>query len=296
MTEITEDIPFKKLIEEALDSSEARYRTIFEATGTATFTVDEDGVIWLVNMEFEKLSGYSKAEIEGKMRWMDFIPEQDRERMMRYHVLRRKDPDAAPRRYEATFMGRDGGIKDILVTVAMVPRSNRSIGSFLDITERNRMDAALCRREKELDEQSQHLEAINTALRVLLKKREEDKKEFEEKILSNMKELVLPYLEKLKKTHLDQTQKLYVDILEANVGKIVSPFLQNLSSKFVGLSPMEIQVANLIKEGKGTKEIAELLCISENTVLSHRYHLRTKLRIKGKSISLRSYLKTLVIQ
>jgi DNA-binding CsgD family transcriptional regulator len=136
-------------------------------------------------------------------------------------------------------------------------------------------------------------EELNTALRVLLKKREEDKTDLEEKVLSNVKDLVLPYLEKLKNTSLDANQKVYVGILESNLLDIISPFSHRLSSKYLGLTPTQIQVANLVKGGKATKEIAQLMHLSPRTVECHRENIRKRLGIKNTKANLRTYLSSI---
>jgi len=84
-----------------------------------------------------------------------------------------------------------------------------------------------------------------------------------------------------------------VGILESNMKEIVSPFVTKLSSRFLSLTPTEIRVASLIKDGKTSKEIASLIHASENTVRSHRFHIRSKLGIKNKKVNLRSYLQSL---
>ena len=151
----------------------------------------------------------------------------------------------------------------------------------------------LRKREIELEEQPKDLKETKSALRVLLKQREEDKKEFENNVVSNMKQLVFPHLEALKKTVLNEEQTTLVDLLESNLNKIISPFASKLSSEFISLSPKEIQIADLVKEGKTNKEIAGLLCLSKNTILFHRYNLRAKLGLRNKKINLRSYLQSL---
>jgi len=137
------------------------------------------------------------------------------------------------------------------------------------------------------------LEETNTALKVLLKRRDEDKTEYEEKVLLNVKELVVPYLEKLNKSGLDETQKAYAGILESNLNDIISPFSQRLSSKFLNFTPTEIQVANLLKQGKTNKEIGEVLNSSPRTVAFHRENIRKKLGLKNKKTNLKSYLLSL---
>ena len=111
-----------------------------------------------------------------------------------------------------------------------------------------------------------NLEEPNTALRVLLKRREEDKAELEEKVLFNVRELVMPLLEKLERTGLDKRQKVYVSSLESNLTDIISPFSRRLSSLHLDFTPTEMEVANLVKYGKTTKEIAELLNLSGRTI------------------------------
>jgi DNA-binding CsgD family transcriptional regulator len=85
----------------------------------------------------------------------------------------------------------------------------------------------------------------------------------------------------------------YLSEIELQLGDIASSFIKELSSEFIGLSPSEIQVASMIKEGKSSKEIARILNISVNTVLSHRYYIRIKTGLKGKKKNLRSYLQTM---
>jgi len=159
--EVTGDIAFAlhslelgekyKQAVENLKTSADKYRILFETTGTATVIIEEDTTISVANTEFEKLSGYSKEEIEGKKSWADFVAEKDTlERMKEYHTLRRVNPDAAPKNYEFKFMDKKGVVKDILATWAMIPRTKKSIGSFLDITELKRAEKALRESEQRL--------------------------------------------------------------------------------------------------------------------------------------------------
>jgi len=120
-----------------LAESEKRYRSTFENTGTATVIIEPDTTISLANLEFEKLSGYARNEIEGRMKWTEFVWKPDLERMREYHGQRRQDPNAAPRRYEFRFIDRIGKIKDIFLTIDMIPGTGKSVASLLDITKKN---------------------------------------------------------------------------------------------------------------------------------------------------------------
>jgi DNA-binding NarL/FixJ family response regulator len=161
------------------------------------------------------------------------------------------------------------------------------------IIERKRSDQALRKREEDLELKKNSLEETNTALRVLLKRREEDKTEIEEKVLSNVKELVIPYLEKLKKKDLGARDNAYLDVLESNLNDITSSFSVKLTSKYHNLTPTEIKIANLIKHGNTTKEVAELLALSCKTIETHRENIRKKLGITNKKTNLRTHLLTL---
>ena len=109
----------------------------------------------------------------------------------------------------------------------------------------------------------------------------------------NVKELVLPYLKKLKMSRLDDRQKTMANILESNLNGIISPFLHTLSAKYSSLTPREIRVASLVREGKTTKEIAKLLITSTDTIDFHRKNIRRKLGLQNTKSNLRSYLLSL---
>ncbi len=162
-----------------------------------------------------------------------------------------------------------------------------------EIEDRKLVEKALLQKEDELNLKSLNLEEANTALKVLLKRGEQDKNELEEKVISNIKELALPYLVKLKSSNLNDKQMTYLQLLESNLNDIISPFLQKLSSQYLNLTPTEIQVANLVREGKSTKDISDLLNISKRAIEFHRNNIRDKLGLKKAKANLRSYLLSL---
>ncbi len=141
-----------------------------------------------------------------------------------------------------------------------------------------------------LKNKTRNLEEMNTALKVLLKKRDEDRIELEEKIMFNIKELIEPYLEKLKNSSLNERQMNYMNILESNIADISSPFIREMTARYLKLTPTEIKVANLVKQGKTSKEIARLLNLSPRTVETHRNNVRKKIGITNKKGNLRTFL------
>jgi DNA-binding CsgD family transcriptional regulator len=166
----------------------------------------------------------------------------------------------------------------------------RVVVSHEEITELKLTEEALRKSREALEEQKQSLEEANIALKVLLKQREDDKLELEKKVLSNVKELVLPYVEKLKHSRLRPKDKTLAEIIETHLNDIISPLLQKFSHAKILLTPQEMQVASLVKDGRTSKEIADILNVSEATINFHRKNLRDKFGIKGKQANLRSYL------
>ena len=143
-----QDITDLKRIENRLKESEAFYRTLFENTGTASIIVDEDTIILMANAQFESFSGYSKEEVEGKMSWKEMVLKEDLEMMEKYHYMRRNDMETPPENYEAQLIDKEGNIRIVLINVAMIPGTKRSIASLLDLTERKEIEKELADSER----------------------------------------------------------------------------------------------------------------------------------------------------
>jgi DNA-binding CsgD family transcriptional regulator len=170
------------------------------------------------------------------------------------------------------------------------PGPVRVVVSHEEITALKLAEEALKKSQEELFEQKQSLEEANIALKVLLKQREEDKLELEKKVLTNVKDLVLPYVEKLKNSQLRPRDKTLVEIVEAHLNDVISPLLQHFANAKILLTPQEMHVASLVRDGKTSKEIAGILNVSETTVNFHRKNLRVKFGLTNQRTNLRSYL------
>ena len=303
---VVRDISHRKLAEEALRKSQERFSDIIDFLPDATFVIDRAGKVIAWNRGIEEMTGVRHRDILGKGDYLYGVPFYGKPRPILIDLVIKNEPDFI-KAYNITDRKGNSLCAEVFASCIYHGRGAHlwgsastlfnaagnligAIESIRDITGRKTLESELRDREAELEERTVQLEAINMALSVLLKRREEDKKDLEESILTNVKEMVLPSLERLKKSRLDDRQKLFLDILESHLNEITEPFLKHLSTKFIHLTPMEIQVANFVKQGKTSKEIAEVLGISEKTIMVHRHNLRTKLGIENKKVNLRSYL------
>lgn len=173
----------------------------------------------------------------------------------------------------------------------------RFTGTQCDINDRKQAEHALKiayeTLEKKFREQTAELEEINTAFKVLFQKRKKEKQDIEEKILANFKFRVSPTLDLLKKNLFQKKEYPKVELLEFEIKDIVSCFAKDLSQSLAGLTPTEIQIASMIKQGKSNKDMSALLCRSTHTIANHRESIRKKLGLKNQKINLRSYLTAL---
>jgi DNA-binding CsgD family transcriptional regulator len=169
----------------------------------------------------------------------------------------------------------------------------KAIVTHENITPIMEMQEALKEKEVELLQEREKLEETNTALRVLLRQRDEDRTRLEETVYNNVDRLVLPYIEKLLQGKLSDKHRTLAEIADNNLRDIVSPFLRTLSTLGLLLTPQEIEVANLVRNGRSSKEIADIMSLSVAGVDFHRKRLRQKLGLANTKKNLRSFLLTL---
>jgi PAS domain S-box-containing protein len=331
INELTKEANELRQVEKGLQESEERFRIMVENANEA-IAIIQDGVIKYGNPKVVERSGFTPDRF-ASMSFLDFIHPDDKaialdrsNRRMKGEpvsdniVYKLVDKDGKPywdyvRFVEIVWDGKpalmvlmiditelkeaEEALKEARVKLeqrvnertADLEKANELLGQ--EIEERKKVEFALRESEKELKLKTNNLEEVNTALKVLLKRREKDKIELEEKVLLNIKELVEPYLVKLTGSRLNEQQKTYASIVKSNLKDIISPFIHSLTSRYLNLTPSEVQVANLIKQGKNTKEIAKLLNLSDRTVKFHRENIRKKIGIKNSKANLRTHLISL---
>jgi PAS domain S-box-containing protein len=326
---VRKELAEKKLTEETLRGSEERYRLLLKSSPDPIVVYTMNGMAVYVNPAFEQTFGFSSEEVSGKpIDFVPDESRQETKKAIESMIRGKKielfetkrltkegrvlDVQISSTIYKNND-GRPAGNIVILRDISAQKRTEKELKKYRDhledrveertaelaktntqlkqeVEERKRAEKTLKKREVELKAQSHHLEEVNTALKVLLKQRESDKKETGENVLSNVKELISPYVKRLRTSRLNTNQQTLIDILESNLNNIISPFISKMSSKYFNLTSMEIKVANLVKDGKTNKEIADLLYLSKNTIMFHRHNIRSKLQLKNKKINLRSHL------
>jgi len=286
----------------AIQETNSTLAAIVESSDDAIIGKSLDGTILTWNRGAERIYGYTVREAIGRNISI-LVPEALHDEAAA--ILGKIRNAELIDHYESIRKTKDGRQIHVSLTVSPIQdASGKIIGASSiarDITERKRMEEALNRAYEELEmrvqertielaEKSTRLEEINTALRVLLKQREDDRKELGESILANVRNLIVPYIERLKGGNLGRTHSTLVEIIDTNLSEITSSFCRTLSMQHAALTPTEMRIAGFIKDGKTTEMIAEILCISDKTVACHRANIRKKLGLQGERNNLRSYL------
>jgi PAS domain S-box-containing protein len=296
---------YKARMQQRLKKSESMFNAMLQAIGDHVNMMDKDlNLIW-ANDATKAAFG---NDIIGKKCYTVFHHRKKPCNPYPCHTIRTFRTGEV--HHQETTVAKNGGQKFTYYCTSNVAlrdgsgQPNAVIEVCQDISEhtrlkrelqesRDQLERKVIERTRELETKTKRLEEVNTALKVLLNKRQEDKKELEENVLTNVKGLILPYIDKMNKTRLNEQQKTFIDIIETNIEEIVSPFYKQLTLRYCSLTPTELNITNLIKDGNTTKQIAKILNISPKTVDTHRKNIRRKIGIENKKINLRSHLLNL---
>ena len=144
---------------------------------------------------------------------------------------------------------------------------------------------------KQLSLERKALQESNAALRTVLTRIEEEKNEIYRDIKTNVDKIIMPILIAMS-LELPQTQSKYIEMLKTNLEEITSQFVSRLSGSYHSLTPTEITICNMIRNGMRTKEIAQIRGVSMATINRHRENIRRKLKITNDDVNLATYLQS----
>ncbi len=288
------DVTGLKEAEEQLKESESKWKAISKNSPAHIMLLNSELKIRFINRTVLDLT---PEEVIGKP-ITDFVPASFHKDAI--NCCNRVWQTGKSDSYSTQYVTKEGEIKYYDVWIGPIWKNKKIeglISSSIDVTDYRQVEEALTKAHDELGSKVElrttELKETNNALTILLRRSQEDKIELEEKILSNMKGLILPFINRLKNSSLDNEQMSFLNTIESNLNNLVSPFSRILSSKYSILTPREIQIASLIREGKSSKEIAELIASNKNAVEFHRTNLRKKLGLRKKKKNLRSYLMSI---
>jgi PAS domain S-box-containing protein len=302
---IDRDITNRKQTEEALRKSEERYRSLAENSRVGIWQTTLDGYIIYMNPAMRQMLEIENPEELHGETYGSFFDERNRKIIERNLAKRIRGISST---YEVELIGKKGTKRNVMISGSPIffseNKIHSSISTFTDITDKKRAERALMKarneleqrvkkRTRELEIKTQNLEETNIAMKVLLKKREEDRKDIEYNVLTNVRKLIAPYFDRIRKTKLKSQQNAFLNIIESNLQEITSQFARKISMKELNLTPTEIHVANMIRHGNSSKEIAGIMNVSKCTVAAHRRNIRKKIGLVQKRVNLRSYLLSL---
>lgn len=291
---IIRDITDNKQAVLALEQSKERYSTLINTMQEGLVEVDESWNMIFINERFLDMTGYHEEDIINTP-FFSIISEESAEIAQYQYQIRQKGKNEL---YEIKLKKSDGETMDVLCSpnpsYDSAGRYTGGFGVISDITKRKNVEQQLkdlnATLEEKVKERTSELEELNTALKVLLKKRGEDKAQISENIFSTHQSLISPLIYQLSLTLKNEHQSDLLSIIERTIRDVLSPFSRKMTNPMVNLTPSEILVAQLVKEGKTTKEIAQILNRSIRVIRLHRGNIRNKLGLKNKKTNLRSYL------
>jgi len=283
----------RKVAEQALRDAEERYRGLIEFLPDAVLVCGEDSILF-ANPAAAHLFGTERPEDLVGTRLLEwFHPDYQVAVTQRTEQALRAQVPGPPEHRK--IVRRDSQVLDVETAVTPIVYDGKPcvLRVNRDITARVQAEDALHEKDREISVQLKKIEKLNTALTTLLEHREQESQHNLESIRATLEKLILPYLQNLQATRLDEEQRILLEIIASNLANIASSFARQLDSWKLKLTPTEIQVADLLRLGKRTKDIAVLLKVSPSAVAFHRNNIRAKLGLTRKPANLVSYLRVM---
>jgi len=293
---VTRDITDLREAERALRREGERAQQYLDVAATIILAIDADGLITLINRMGTETIGAEEVDLIGEDWFERFLPAEDRE-IVRHKFKGLLAIDSHEVEYYENTMVTTGGERLLVAwySTRLRDENNKVSGwlcSGIDITARSRMERELQIAHERLEVEHQALQKKNIALGEILGQIEGERETTRATVVQNIEENIAPLVQKIKALS-STPQEALLEMLEEDLRQITSDFSSGLRQKFHGLTPRQLQICRMIKNGHTSKEIAESLGTSLLTVHKHREAIRDKLGIKNRGINLNSYLQSL---
>lgn len=141
------DISLQQELFRKLQQSESYYKALFTYSAASTLIVDRKGVIVEANPEFLDLTGFSCKEAIGQ-NIFDYINSGEKDKLLSYMGLRRVAPGSAPTSYQVHFIRKDGQPRTVMVHAGLIPGTEFTIASVVDVTRIEQVTTALHQSEE----------------------------------------------------------------------------------------------------------------------------------------------------
>lgn len=290
-------------LEHRLRESETRYRAIVDQVEDPILRFDPDLNLRFFNKAAGRVFSRSTEELQ-EARFTDLLSADKRESFQR--CIDGLEDGAQTGLFEHVVDAGKGGrcwlqwSLRVLLDEEGGAVEYQAVGR--DITVRKGIEDTLRKSNRALEEQREvdsrdlaektaQLAELETTLKVILRYQEADRDSVQQSVISNVQGLILPFVERIRQCLSDPSSLAYLEVVEAGLADIVSPFMRRMASTFANLTPAEIRVSHFIKQGLTTKEIADLLNLSTRTIEAYRNSIRKKMGIANRKVNLRSYLQ-----
>ena len=265
-------------------------RQLFECSPIGLALCRMDGQLMDINPAYAKIIGRTVEETLNLSYW-DITPkkyiQQEKKQLKSLETTGRYGP------YEKEYIHKDGHLVPVRLSGTILEQNGETFiwSSVEDVSEQVKIAEALKLSEQELQQQKIVLEKKNIALKEILEQIGIEKEQMKEDVIANVEKLLLPLIKKLKR-RVRQSDQKQIALLEKNIFELTSQFGTHISDHKWKLTPREIELCVLIKQGLSSKEISQMLNLSATTIETHRNHIRKKMGILNKQVNLTSYLQT----
>lgn len=279
--EVFANVLLRKRIHDALRESREKFKSAFDHAAVSMAIISPRGRFLEVNGVFCRFLGYVERELLQRNL---------------YEITHPDDLAVLKKRISKALSGE---MRSFKLEIKFVRRNETTVWGFVSSSLQRDAEgeplyfASHIQDISEVKKKTKMLEETNTALRGLLEHRGDDKRTRDKEIYTSFEKFAFPYLDKLATTPMDSEQKTYLQILRSNLEEIVQPYANKLISLESKLTHTELRVADLVKLGKSSQEIADALNMSLQAVFFHRNNIRKKLGLRKSGTNLRAFLCSL---